>query len=141
MLEPVGLEKEQESYHELFQMKTPLPSLSEEKRARSGSTTLSGNVKCAACPDWMRSSVARGGQGWHSHAAVRSSLFARRMTGEGDGGRPCQWCQAAPTVSTRSAATLTSNFTLFNFMNHFTGTATTDVDSAQKCAPVLIHLQ
>lgn len=51
----------------------------------------------------MKSSVARGGQGWHSHAAVRSSLFARRMTGEGDGGRPCQQCEAARTLSTRSA--------------------------------------
>lgn len=120
MLEPVGLEKAQESYHELLRMKTPLPSLSVEKRARSVSTSLSGNVKCAACPDWMRSSVARGGQGWHSHAAVRSSLFTRQMTGEGgmeegpvSGVKQLQLCQhARPQLSPPTSLCRTTGFML-----------------------------
>lgn len=95
MPEPIGLERAQESYHELLRLKTLQPSLSEERKARSGNTSLSENEKCVACPDLMKSSVARGGQGWHSHAAERSSLFARRMMGEGDSGRPCQQCEAA----------------------------------------------
>ncbi len=81
--EPIGIERVQESHHELLWMRTLQPSLSEERKARSGNMSLSGNEKCVACPDLMKSSVARGGQDWHSHAAVRSSLFTRRMTGEG----------------------------------------------------------
>lgn len=134
---PIGLERVQESYHELLWMRTLQPSLSEERKARSGNTSLSGNEKCVACPDLMKSSVARGGQGWHSHAAVRSSLFARRMMGEGMAEGPVSSVKQLQMCQHTRPATLTSNLTLFDFMNHFTDTETMDVN----CGLVLIHVQ
>ncbi len=74
--------------------------------------SLSGNEKCVACPDLMKSSVARGGQDWHSHAAVRSSLFTRRMTSEGMAEGPVSSVKQLQLCQHTWPATLTSNFTL-----------------------------